>query len=286
MLHYSTGRAGLTKNGGRLLVKSIGIKEASVFNGFCADHDRALFSCIENQPYSGRPDQNLTAAYRTLSRELFGKDATSELKTILRGADKGLDLRAQIRLQALIHELDIGNEAARRELRATHDALDDALVHQRSAVLRSLVIEFDGPLPFMFAGAWSPFTDLHGAPLQTGYVGELLEQVFFTSFAGDPGDFICVSWRDIRDAPGKVIADQIDVPPADRKANLCLQLVVKHVENIFFDPTWFDGLTKEQRTQLDRLAFSGVDILGAPPTEVICPDIKFALPSAIRSTCF
>lgn len=284
VLHYGASVADLNKNGGKLLVKSIGIKDASVFNGFCADHDRRIFSCIENEPYSGRADQNLAAAYRTLSRELFGKDASSELKTILRDADKGRDLQTQIMFQAIIQRLDQGNEAARRELRATHEAITNAVVHQQFGVLRSLVIEFDGRLPFMFAGAWSPFSDLHGAKLQNGYVDELLQQIFFTSFVGDPGDFICVSWRDAPEAPGSVIADQIDVLSGDWKASVCLQFVVKHVENIFFNPTWFEGLNQGQRALLDSLAFSGVDNLGAPPAVALKPDIQFVLPQATRST--
>ena len=284
VLQYDASIASLKKNGGKLSVGSIGINKASVFNGFCAYHDQTLFSCIENEPYSGRPDQNLAAAYRTLSRELFGKDAMAEMKTILRGADKGHDLLTQISLQTLIGELDVGNAAARRELRATHEALTDALVHQRPATLRSFVIEFDGRLPFMFAGAWSPFTDLHDAQLQTGYVDELLEQVVFASFAGDPGDFICVSWRDTSDAPGKDIAAQIDELSEDQKAKFCLQFVVKHIENIFFDPAWFKGLNQGQRDLIDSLAFDGVDGLGAPPNVALKPDIEFDLPQAMCST--
>lgn len=284
VLQYDASIASLKKNGGKLSVESIGINKASVFNGFCVYHDQALFSCIENEPYSGRPDQNLAVAYRTLSRDLFCKDAMAEMKTILRDADKGHNLPTQISFQALIGELDVGNAAARRELRATHDALTDALVHQRPSALRSLVIEFDGRLPFMFAGAWSPFTDLHGAPLQTGYVDELLEQVVFASFAGDPGDFICVSWQDTPGAPGKEIADQIDELSGDQKAKFCLQFVVKHIENIFFDPTWFKGLNQGQRDLLNDLAFDGVDGLGAPPTVPINPVIEFVLPQAICST--
>ncbi|AXY23286.1 SEC-C motif protein [Komagataeibacter saccharivorans] len=283
VLHYSATASDFKKTGGKLGFKSIGIKDASVFSGFCAHHDRTLFSCIENEPYSGRADQNLTVAYRTLSRELFGKDATSELRTILRNADKGQDLQAQIMLQTAIQCLDQVNEAARRELRATYQAITNALVHENFGVLRSLVIEFNGRLPFMFAGAWSPFYDLHGEPLQSGYADELLQQIFFSSFVGSPRDFICVSWLDTPDAPGKVIADQIDVLSGDQKANLCLQFVVKHVENIFFNPIWFHGLNQEQRGLLESLAFSGCDNLGAPPTVVLRPDIEFALPQATNS---
>jgi len=43
VLHYSASIAEMNKNGGKLSVKKIGIKDASIFNGFCCKHDRELF---------------------------------------------------------------------------------------------------------------------------------------------------------------------------------------------------------------------------------------------------
>lgn len=89
VVRYSASPSELTKNGGKLTAAEIGIGDASVFYGFCAGHDRSLFSCIENDPFTGRPDQCLAVAYRTLSREFYGKDAASHLRETLRDADKG-----------------------------------------------------------------------------------------------------------------------------------------------------------------------------------------------------
>ena len=107
----------MNKNGGKLSVKKIGIGDASVFHGFCSKHDRELFSCIENEAFTGRPDQCLTVAYRTMSRELYGKDAGAHLRETLRGADKGLTPFEQIMLQKMLDEINTGNDAARRELK-------------------------------------------------------------------------------------------------------------------------------------------------------------------------
>ena len=87
VLHYSASVQDMNKNGGKLSVKEIGTKTASVFYGFCAKHDREIFSCIENDHFTGRPDQCLAVAYRTISRELYGKDAGAHLRETLRGAD-------------------------------------------------------------------------------------------------------------------------------------------------------------------------------------------------------
>ena len=283
VLQYAASIPDMNKNGGKLSVKKIGIKDASVFNGFCSKHDRELFSCIENEAFIGRPDQCLTMAYRTMSRELYGKDAGAHLRETLRGADKGFEPFKQLIVQKMLDAVDIGNEAARREQKVTHDALTTALVDARFDILSSVVFEFAAPLPFMFAGAWSPITDLDGRKLQEGYVDEHLEQIFVSSFAGESSAMVCVSWRDNDSAPGHVIAKQLMALPDDQRASACLQLVVKHVENVFFNPDWFQALSDKQRKQLNRLAADGIDAMGSVASMPINLDVDFQLPASVRS---
>lgn len=283
VLHYSANHQEMSINGGKLSVKKTGIKDASIFYGFCRKHDQELFSCIESEPFVGRPDQCLTVAYRTLSRELYGKDAGKHLQETLRGADKGQNIFEQLIIQKMLSIINTGNEAARRELKASHDVLTKALVDVRHDVLKSVVFEFTSPLPFMFAGAWSPFTDLYGKELQKGYVDELLEQIFVSSFAGNSRAMICLSWRNIDDAPGERIADQIKALPDDQKVSACLQLVVKHVENIFFDPEWFLQLNDKARKRLDQLAADGIDAMGSVPSMPISLDADFGLPAVVKT---
>ncbi|MDF1632130.1 SEC-C domain-containing protein [Mycoplana sp. MJR14] len=282
VVRYNANPAELTKNGGKLTASEVGIGAASVFYGFCAGHDRRLFSCIENEPFIGRPDQCLTVAYRTLSREFYGKHAGSHLRETLRNADRGKPLVEQIKLQNLLELIDQGNELAKKDLQNTHSKLTQALIDGRADVLRSMVIEFERTLPFMFAGAWSPFTDFFGHNLQNGYSDEPLEQIFISSFAGTASQ-ICISWMDQTDAPGQVIADQICKLPLAQQASACLQFAVKHVENVFYDPAWFAALSSEQRKQLDLLAASGVDIKGSVPSAVVRLDLDFELPMVTRA---
>lgn len=283
VLHYAPDVQKLNKNGGKLSVKKVGIKDASVFYGFCGKHDRELFSCIENEPFTGRPEQCLAVAYRTMSRELYGKDASAHLRETLRGADKGMLPFEQFIVQKTLDNINTGNEAARREAKVTHDVLTSALVDNQPKTIGSYVFEFEAPLPFMFAGAWSPYTDFYGKKLQNGYSDELLQQIFVSSFAGDIRALVCISWRDIDGAPGKVIAEQIKALPADQQASALFQIVTKHVENIFFNPSWYQGLGDKQKEHLSRLVTDGLDIMGSAPSLPVRLEIDFQLPIASRS---
>lgn len=279
---YEANLSQLQKSGGKLVATEIGISGASVFYGFCAGHDRRLFSCIENEPFIGRPDQCLAVAYRTLSREFYGKNASRHLRETLRDADKGKSLFEQSYLQALLDRIDQGNDLARKDLRSTHDKLTQALIEGQEDVLCSIVIGFGGVLPFMFAGAWSPFTDLFGDELQHGYTDELLEQIFVSSFVGNGLSHVCISWMAQVGAPGHVIGEQIRKLPVSQQASACLQLTVKHVENVFYNPVWFDALSADQRKHLDILMVSGVDFIGDVPRAEINLNLNFDLPKALQ----
>lgn len=283
VLQYGASIPDLNRTRGKLAVKRVGIKDASVFHGFCRKHDRDLFSCIENEVFTGRADQCLAVAYRTLSRELYGKDAAAHLRETLRGADKGLMPFEQFLLQTMLNDIDTGNEAARRELKVTHDALTKALANGSLDTLNSVVLEFSTPLPFMFAGAWSPFTDLYGGELQKGYVDELLQQILVSSFATGTGGMICVSWQNTVSPPGRTIAVQLMELPCHQQASACLQFVMKHVENVFFNPDWFESLDSVQKAQFDGLAADGLDLMGSVPSVPVRLDMDFQLPTSTRT---
>lgn len=279
---YTADPARLHKSGGKLEPREVGIADASTFYGFCSHHDRTLFSCIENEPFTGRPDQCLVVAYRTLSRELYGKNAGGHLRETLRVADKGKSLVEQVHLQGLLDLIDHGNALAKKDLAHTHKKLTSAMSEGGADALHSVVIEFQGRLPFMLSGAWSPFTDFHGEELQDGLVDEPLEQIFISTFAGDDWSKFCISWLDKADAPGKVIADQILSLPSSCQASACLQFSAKHIENIFFSPHWFSTLSGEELAHLHALASSGVDTLGSVPDAKINLDLNFGLTDNCR----
>lgn len=54
-------------------ITKLGIRDVSVFNGFCAKHDAQLFSCIENEPFTFQPQQNFMLCYRAAALECYLK---------------------------------------------------------------------------------------------------------------------------------------------------------------------------------------------------------------------
>src|SRR4051794_6123097 len=52
-----------------VILDRVGINEASVFPGFCDQHDTTLFRPIECEPFTGTPEQLHLLAYRSICRE-------------------------------------------------------------------------------------------------------------------------------------------------------------------------------------------------------------------------
>ncbi|MEG7524635.1 MAG: hypothetical protein M3H12_16330, partial [Chromatiales bacterium] len=75
----------LTKTGGRIAAKEIGVGVASTFAGFCQKHDNELFKPIDDPYLAPNDEQVFLYAYRCLCREYFVK----ENATALTSADFG-----------------------------------------------------------------------------------------------------------------------------------------------------------------------------------------------------
>ena len=284
VINYNISLSIMEKSNGKtfLRLEEIGTKSSSVFYGFCAKHDRILFSCFENESFTGRPDQCLAITCRTASREWYCKDAASHLPEILHEFGKGTPPEHQHWIKSLLDGYSIGNENGRKDIKNTHDRLFQALAKKEYGILQSLIIKFDKLLPYMFAGAWSPYTDIYGRELQDGFADKPLEQVFISSFAGENCSYVCISWLDANDAPGKIIAEQIKNLSLDQQPETILLTVLESMENVFFNPDWIDALNSNQRELLNSLVASRLDMTSCIPFPLINSNAAFDLPNVER----
>ncbi|MEH1678706.1 hypothetical protein V7F43_22365, partial [Salmonella enterica subsp. enterica serovar Enteritidis] len=74
---------------GRWVPEKIGINQASTFTGFCAVHDRILFSCLENEKFTGTDEQCFALMFRSLSKEIYAKEGGRRSSDFAKNADKG-----------------------------------------------------------------------------------------------------------------------------------------------------------------------------------------------------
>ena len=77
--------------------RTLGVRRASTFTGFCNRHDNILFEPIEKRPFNGEPAQIALLAYRAICYQYFHKQRALFASSLRREMDKGFPFHYQYR---------------------------------------------------------------------------------------------------------------------------------------------------------------------------------------------
>ena len=102
--------------------KIIGAKRASVFSGFCNDHDRKIFEIIEKRDYKYEKQQNLAFAYRSFVYEYVRK---LEEYCLIKKTKKSI--QEEIEKQAKVRRLEGEGEEERNLLEFIAEHMKDII---------------------------------------------------------------------------------------------------------------------------------------------------------------
>ena len=83
----------------KLVLKKIGINNASTFTGFCQKHDDQLFSSLEKETFAKTEEQCFKLAFRSFAREYYTKSAMVDMYDAHIGLDKGKSVYRQAEIQ-------------------------------------------------------------------------------------------------------------------------------------------------------------------------------------------
>ncbi|MBJ3923573.1 hypothetical protein JGC80_23805, partial [Salmonella enterica subsp. enterica serovar Kentucky] len=156
----------LIKNNGRWVPEKIGINQASTFTGFCAVHDRILFSCLENEKFTGTDEQCFALMFRSLSKEIYAKEGGRRSSDFAKNADKGKLQAEQVYIQEFVSLHQSGLNAAITELNNLKTSLDRILLNRQFSEIESVVFTFSEPLPIAVSSILSPERDFDGTKIQ------------------------------------------------------------------------------------------------------------------------
>ncbi|HEY0008341.1 MAG TPA: hypothetical protein VGB55_06435, partial [Tepidisphaeraceae bacterium] len=133
----------LKKNNGVLVPELVVISKASTFTGFCATHDRDLFSPIENNPLQPTAHHAFLLAYRAVCRELFSKTFQKGANGLTLDIASKQDPMLNAMMRSLHVPMDEAIEVGLRDFKFWKDKYDAALISQDWSALRFYAIEFD-----------------------------------------------------------------------------------------------------------------------------------------------
>lgn len=237
----------------QVVPRLFGVNQASIFRGFCQEHD-ALFDPIEKGNVIDFSDQqNFLFAFRAVSRELHFKIGEEQyIQWAKLNADRGKSRAEQERIQAFLNYQRMGAHLGREDVQKAKAVLDRYLLKNRFDEIRSLVLETDPHPPILASFALQPDCDFKGNVLQDqALIDVRMEKLFVSSIATPGGGAIILSWLRGSTAPVRFIKSLLDMSREDMPDAL-IRFLIEASESICIAPAWWDSLGWEEKAVMIR----------------------------------
>jgi len=223
-----------------------GIRDVSVFNGFCSKHDRELFACLETESFKFTRQQLFMLAYRATARECYlkRKQAESLPTAEAYAAIHGITEAVRLSDEALIFQA--ASLRGAEEAETLKSSLDALLARQGWDRLVSHAILFPSTPTVLATAAFQPFFDMDGTQLQDFENLEAeMSQIMLSLIPTDTGGAAIFSWLDTANAAPRRFFES--VLRGRDKTSAVLHAVLDNTENVAYAPVWYEQLTKDQQ---------------------------------------
>ncbi|NTU49730.1 MAG: hypothetical protein HGA87_02340 [Desulfobulbaceae bacterium] len=230
-------------------VQRRGLRDVTIFNGFCQKHDRELFACLETEPFRFYKQQNFMLAYRAVARECYLKRKQYEsLPTLQEFANiHGITDDLQYSEATLIFQAACLSGAEDVEkLKVKFDQY--LLAHEWDRVVTSVIL-FPNKPTVLAATAFQPFFDMNGKQLQDFEdLDADMSQICMSVIPIETGGAAIFSWLDSSNsAPARFFES---VTQAADLTSAVVHAIFDNTENIAMNPAWYEALTETERQYL------------------------------------
>jgi hypothetical protein len=225
----------LFQNKGRLVPQKTGVRSASTFPGFCNTHDTAFFLPVE----SGQLPLTRASAF------------------LLSYA--GLAYPAQVNIQQTLHHMIAGMRLGINDLQHWKDQLDQMHRSGDTSEIGLMAVTFEGVLPFVAAFGKLPTVDFQGVKRQS-LMSRSVSALSLTVTVAAGRTVAVFSWFDGPQSAGAQMANSFANVAEDDRPSALLRYCLASTENIHMRPSWWDGLTKEERSDADVLTHMGLPL--------------------------
>jgi len=189
---------GMIEHEGMPPPRRIGVKQASVFPGFCNKHDAKIFKPIEGTQVELDKSSAMLFAYRAIAYERFSKEAQLRITNIQKESDRGQSLRKQAFIQQHLNDVRWGIEIGMADTEAWKNDYDSRIISGDLNDFYFYAVKFDQVLPLVGCCAFYPEFDLQGNVLQrlarTGFKFDHLT-LSITSFLWTNSRIFRLDWR-------------------------------------------------------------------------------------------
>jgi hypothetical protein len=248
----------LHKNAGVLIPRPVGVGSASTFTGFCNHHDTTMFRPVEVGAKELSAESCFLLSFRAVAYELIAKEAAFASLSLVRENDRGRPFDEQIRIQEGLNVMAAGLRLGLTDLERWKRDYDAAYMQRESHRHKSHGVSFDGILPVVACGAFTPEVDFDGRVLQKLGVGPAdHEAVTFNLTVFDGRSVAVLGWSGEGDGPAAAFAGSFVDAVRASGADAVIRLAFEQIENTFMKPSWWNSLLATERTIILRHVQSG-----------------------------
>lgn len=223
-------------------VQRKGLRDVTVFNGFCQKHDRDLFACLELEPFRFLRQQSFMLAYRAIARECYLKRKQYESlpSPDAYAAIHGIEEQLQFSEATLLFQAACLSGA--EDVEKLKASFDRHLLSQAWDRVVTRAILFDSTPTVLAAAAFQPFIDMDGNQLQNFEDLEAeMSQICMSVVPTETGGAAIFSWLDSSNAAPQRFFESVANAP-DRTSSV-LHAIFDNTDNFAMKPTWYEGLT-------------------------------------------
>lgn len=225
----------------------LGIKQASVFNGFCRKHDRELFSCFENKKFTGNKEQCTALVYRSISREIYLLE-----KNIQKSYSEIPDNQyINMRYKTII--LDAMLESHKKSLKIIEKikgTIEKGILTKKYNDLEHIVIETDIASKIALSSCILVDHDFNGESIERDSISYKSSNFLAVNTISEGSDnFIILSYLK-KSKLIKKFMSSFNNQKANNKTTFLINLFFSYSENIYLSPDWWDTLSVEQQIKL------------------------------------
>ncbi len=243
------GYKALAHNGGQLVPKPVGINSASTFFGFCTAHDSDFFRPAEYNLKGLTNEVAFLLAYRAMAYEYYAKLLAERWHPVQTMADYGQPFENQAAIQMQFHWVLQGTRLAIQDFVGVKAQLDSAWQEQRFQEISFFAVEFDECMPIVGCGGFAPEFDFSGGTQQ--HLGRPeIEHIYFNWTVIDGRSVAIFAWLQSEQQYCRDFVESFKQLPQSEYANALLRMSFEHIENVYFRPSWWNGLKPEVREKL------------------------------------
>jgi hypothetical protein len=253
--------------------EQVSIESASVFPGFCSNHDKTLFEPIEDHDWTDTDQQRLLIYYRSLCKELYSKYIADA------GYAAAIEFAATKDLRKEFKNRRKGNLLSLKEIEAQKKKAD-SMIRYRAYRPVSYSLELGKDFPIRVAGHFAPEYDANSRRCyDLADYGIPIESVCISTVTVENDVIGCLTYIGNSTVLRRFIQSISDMRDKDRKA-MFAQLCFDHCEEVYFSVDWWDSLNGTVSSRIaERFK------LNTPGTRTPCDsslDLAFSFALGIR----